>query len=482
MKRWVLLALFSVCASSWAADQVNSELREPAFADAQAALALANEQVAHLFAPENYSEGADAYRRAEDIFKDGGKLARLQKYLDEAVSRFQAAAEFAKTNRDALQRPHAARDDAENAGAQNHAPDLWRDGEVAFFEAATRLEAGRGKAAERYMARAEEKFREAELAAIETSLFAEVDAQIVEAREVDADDHAEVSYEKAVNLLAEARALLVQDRYDTDKPRSLANEALHNARHAEYVARLWDAIRDDDITFEGALGVWEREIQNIATLLDLPVYFDEGPVAASDAIGDKVTALLLRQGQLENELSDQERHASLLQEEVTRLEAELGGQSRARDRLQAELARQQRLKDRVRKVESMFRPEEAQVVRMEDRLVLRLLALNFRSGKADIVADHETVLAKLMEALSLFPETPIIVEGHTDAYGQDLTNLELSNRRAEAVMQFLLNNSPLSPALLTSVGYGESKPIANNETAEGRKKNRRIDVVLYPNW
>ncbi len=283
-------------------------------------------------------------------------------------------------------------------------------------------------------------------------------------------------------MLEEARQALAADRYDTDRPRSLASDALHHARQARYTAAMWRAVDDDDVTFEAALGVWEQELRNVAGLLDLAVAFDDGPGAAGATISDTLVELQLRKGQLETQVSEQSRHVLLLQEEVDRLQAELGGQSRAKERLQAELERQQRLKDRVRKVESMFAAEEAQVMRIEDRLVLRLVALNFASGKAAIAKAHEPLLAKLIDALALFPETPIIVEGHTDAYGADLTNLDLSNRRAQAVVQYLLEGSPLSPALLSAVGYGESKPVANNETPEGRRKNRRIDVVLYPNW
>lgn len=476
------LCLF-VSMACMAEDQVlSSDLREPVFAAAQEALAQANDAMAHLLAPDSYSEGADAYRRAQETFKQGGKLARLESLLHRAQAAFLRAAQYARQNRDALEAAFAARLDAKAAAAEEHAPKLWREAEEAFFGAATRLESDRSESAQKYGARAEQTFREAELAAIEVSLLAGTEAAIAAAREVDADRHAPRAYAEAVRMLDEARQALASDRYDTDRPRSLATDALHHARQARYTAAMWQAVDDDDVTFEAALGVWEQELRNVAGLLDLAVAFDDGPGAAGATISDTLVELQLRKGQLETQVSEQSRHVLLLQEEVDRLQAELGGQSRAKERLQAELARQQRLKDRVRKVESMFTAAEAQVMRIEDRLVLRLVALNFASGKATIAKSHEPLLAKLIDALELFPETPIIVEGHTDAYGADLTNLDLSNRRAQAVVAYLLEGSPLSPALLSAVGYGESKPVANNETQEGRRKNRRIDVVLYPNW
>ena len=482
MKRLVTAVLFLAAATGWAADAVRPDLREPVFAEAQAALARANDETAHVLAPDAYGDGSEAYRKAEEVFREGGKLTRIERLLAQAAESFIAAAQHASQNEAALSAPYAARADAKEAGAEDHAAELWHDAEVLFYEAATRLEKGREKAAKRYIERAEAAFREAELSAIDVRLLAGTEQQIRAAEDVDADRHAPKAFNQAVTLLEEARASLASDRYDTDRPRGLATDALHHARQAQYIALLWRSIDDDDISFEDALGTWERELRNVAGLLDLAIVFDDGPGDAGSQIGDAVVALQLRLSQVENQVSEQNHHASLLRDELERLQTELGGQSRARNRLQAELARQQRLKERVQRVENMFRADEAQIMRIEDRLVMRLVALNFASGKSDVASVHIEVLQKLINALSLFPETPIIVEGHTDSYGADLSNLELSNKRAEAIAQHLLTNSPLSPALVTSVGYGESKPIANNETTEGRARNRRIDVVLYPNW
>ena len=71
-----------------------------------------------------------------------------------------------------------------------------------------------------------------------------------------------------------------------------------------------------------------------------------------------------------------------------------------------------------------------------------------------------------------------MIEGHTDSFGGDKANLDLSQRRADAVMQYLLANMDIERSRIFSMGYGESKPIANNETKEGRAQNRRIDLKL----
>lgn len=86
----------------------------------------------------------------------------------------------------------------------------------------------------------------------------------------------------------------------------------------------------------------------------------------------------------------------------------------------------------------------------------------------------------MQKAIALFPDSQVEVEGHTDAYGSDELNQELSENRAMAVREYLLVSTQLPAKKIAASGYGESKPVANNETAEGRLKNRRIDLVIRP--
>ncbi len=146
------------------------------------------------------------------------------------------------------------------------------------------------------------------------------------------------------------------------------------------------------------------------------------------------------------------------------------------------VARQQRQRERIATVEALFTPEQAIVLRQGESVILRMIGLNFATGKSQITSEQYSLLNAVQKAILQFPEASIVIEGHTDSFGSDDLNLRLSQARAEAVLQYLLSNAPLSPANLTALGYGESRPAANNETPEGRKRNRRIDIVIYPVW
>ncbi len=93
---------------------------------------------------------------------------------------------------------------------------------------------------------------------------------------------------------------------------------------------------------------------------------------------------------------------------------------------------------------------------------------------------YRALLEKLKQAADVFPRSQITIEGHTDSYGGDENNLALSRRRAEAVGAYLTNELQMPVSRISSVGYGETQPIANNDTEQGRERNRRIDVIIEP--
>jgi outer membrane protein OmpA-like peptidoglycan-associated protein len=79
--------------------------------------------------------------------------------------------------------------------------------------------------------------------------------------------------------------------------------------------------------------------------------------------------------------------------------------------------------------------------------------------------------------LVLHPELKVQVEGHTDSVGSDDFNQTLSEKRAEAVRDFLVSNDVARDSI-TAKGFGKSRPVVSNDTAEGRQRNRRVELVV----
>lgn len=106
--------------------------------------------------------------------------------------------------------------------------------------------------------------------------------------------------------------------------------------------------------------------------------------------------------------------------------------------------------------------------------------ITFDTGKANIKPNFKPVLADIANVMSKYPETKIEVQGHTDNVGSDASNLTLSQLRAQSVTSSLVGMG-VSASRIQSVGFGESMPIATNDTPAGREANRRVEIKIIPN-
>lgn len=104
-----------------------------------------------------------------------------------------------------------------------------------------------------------------------------------------------------------------------------------------------------------------------------------------------------------------------------------------------------------------------------------LTGVHFEFNKSILTPDSKTILDKVAASLIERPDVKVEIAGHTDSKGSDAYNLKLSNARADAVMQYLIGKG-VKADNLTAKGYGESQPIADNKTDEGRAKNRRVEL------
>jgi OOP family OmpA-OmpF porin len=102
----------------------------------------------------------------------------------------------------------------------------------------------------------------------------------------------------------------------------------------------------------------------------------------------------------------------------------------------------------------------------------------FASGKADIKEDSTDDIKKLGVFMQTYPTTTTVIEGHTDSVGSAALNKELSQRRADAVRDYLINNYSIDSNRIKAVGYGSDRPVADNATAAGRQQNRRIEAAI----
>ena len=112
---------------------------------------------------------------------------------------------------------------------------------------------------------------------------------------------------------------------------------------------------------------------------------------------------------------------------------------------------------------------------MKRKIVLR--GVNFDFDKSNIRSDARPVLDEAINVLKHEGGIAVIAEGHTDSKGTDAYNQRLSERRAKAVRDYLVKGG-VAASRIETVGFGESKPVASNDTDEGRAQNRRVELRI----
>jgi outer membrane protein OmpA-like peptidoglycan-associated protein len=112
----------------------------------------------------------------------------------------------------------------------------------------------------------------------------------------------------------------------------------------------------------------------------------------------------------------------------------------------------------------------------KDRIEIKQ-QVHFASGKHRILPDSFALLDQVVQVLKDSPKMRVSIEGHTDSVGTEAFNMRLSQRRADAVLEYLVGKG-ISPERLASVGFGPTKPVASNKTAKGRALNRRTEFRI----
>jgi outer membrane protein OmpA-like peptidoglycan-associated protein len=272
-------------------------------------------------------------------------------------------------------------------------------------------------------------------------------------------------------------------------------QRLHNA--AVFVGRM----RKQKSGMEALLGRYDQSIAEIAALYGVeidPVL--AGQPAADDLIENLNQTNFARQVLVDSltvtnrRLNDivttkvvyQDSLITALQVEVSSLhqklwETELRAGVAEADRSAAEtvLGQKQEREAAITGLRSSFGEDEAEVLLTpEGTIVMRVYGLSFGIGSADLQAGQQALIAKVAAAVQRFPEGEVSIEGHTDDTGSRDANLRLSRRRAETVARILENEMGVEPESIATAGIGPDRPLALNSSAEGRARNRRIDVVI----
>jgi len=271
------------------------------------------------------------------------------------------------------------------------------------------------------------------------------------------------AYAKAQQALAEA----TEKKGKGEAAEAAARRAIQNADNA-----IRDAFRKKEAeaaAAQAAADVAEREAQAKAQAARTKEL--EAQAAAERA------ALGSRAAGSEARLAETQAALDRANAQIAKLESDQSSLQATSASLEADRAKLQKQRDVLSGKLSGALGGIAVASKSERGYMVSLAGTAFPSGKAILTTDAKYVLAKLAGVLLAFPDMKLDVEGHTDSTGLAEANQKLSLERAEAVKTFLREMGVPGDTMMAN-GYGPDKPVAPNDTPEGRSKNRRVDIVM----
>lgn len=448
-----LLSLVAGCAAppTLSEQQVISEYDQVAALKTR----LAEDKVNGLadLAPSGFAAANDKLAEAISLGRSK-RDDRVTELVKSATALTDKAESDAATSKTLFREVLEGRQMAISAGADTMYKERFRELEEKLHKAAQRVEEGDLEGAKKWRPEMIQGYAEVELDALKQDATEQARQDIAEAVQHKADDYAPKTLKLAREELALAVAVLETNRTQREKAKS---HALRASQLAKQSVEITDMVRDFD----------RRDF----TMEDIVLWYQKQLATINEPSGEPLPFYLSNQevvDKLKNKLAT---YAEMQQSELaTRMDLQ--------SRLDAVERANREAQSRYDRIQDLFTPQEANVYRQGHNVLLELHAFNFPSGSSEIQSQNFALLDKIVTAIHIFPNPSVVVSGHTDSVGSNQVNQALSQKRAETVASFLEKVGGFDKTRLTAIGYGESRPVATNETAAGRATNRRIEVLI----
>ena len=421
-----------------------------------------------VLSPTWFEKAEESLEKAQRDLQRGKPVADISQMAAYGRVQLRQAEEVALIVKSTLGSAIKARDLARKAGAEDLGKDYLK-AEEDFLELTTAIEDNNLNKAQKNKAQVTQDFDNLELRAIKNKFLNEVRGQIEAAEGEGSAKLAPETYKVAKESLAEADAFITENRYQNDQIMEQVDRAAFQANRLLQVTRqgsLYKNLTPEEI----ALSV-ERILYKLSQDASGEDLRNRSFEIQTEILGETIRNLRQERDELGTQVAEMEFDLEYLENRTQQEQA-------ARKKLAAE----KRFNELFNEVQGYFKPEEAEVYKQGNQLVIRLKAIQFPVGKSFLVPANYALLSRVQKAIASFDAPKVIVEGHTDSTGSQEVNERLSKERAEAVEEYLVANRTIEAKSITAVGYGPNRPLAPNETKKGRAINRRIDLIIKPSF
>ena len=444
-----LVVFIAACASTPKLSQEQILSQNQQIASLDKALKDARAQGADYLAPEGYQAAATQLERAM-AEAASGRTDSANSAARSGLNSLKKVSGDVEQSKDLLREVLVARTQAMDAGA-----DTLYKGDTAKLETALRkttglVEQGRLEDVKKRRPDLLAGYEQLELKSLKEGMVDTAQATLEKAKQNSAPKYAPKTYKLAEEELALALSVLDADRTKTDKANVHATRAKWLAERSMSITELIRDFDRRDYTQEDVVLWYQSQLSEIAEPLGSDLPFDSPNRSVVLGMQSSVKELINQRDDTAMARSQYEQELSLTGEQ----------------------------KSAIDKVEAMFSASEASVYQQRNNVLISAHGLRFPPGGSELDSDNFVLLNKIIKAIDIFPGSKIRVSGHTDSTGSDAVNMRLSEQRADKVAKFLTEVGGIAADRVTVYGYGESRPVASNETADGRSANRRVEILI----
>lgn len=479
---WIVLTT-SACAPALVVKPIDLSADPSAQIKAlKTSLDAARQEEVHLFSPTWFARADASTTEAANARAAGGEIGAILKTVARGNAELAQARRFAGIARKELSEPYQARKDAISAGGANLYAEDFAAAERGFRGLTEDIEGENLSSARKDSKNVIQAYRDLELRAIKQHTLGEARRLNDLALKAGAKRYAPRTLKEAEKSLADTDVFITQNPKATREIQAMAGDTLRRAQHLQIVLQQvqeWERLSIEDRV---------RYVEDVLGKIDTIVTTDDETKPAQtlaqhfEALEQRARALVNNQTFLNTELSrvQEERRQEMIDvlKRETAYQTKIATTSAGEQKAAAQLKAEREQAERFERVGKMFSDNEADVYRQGNDVLIRLKGLNFDVGQAYVLPAHYPLLTKVIQAARVIDASKMVVEGHTDTTGTPAMNQALSRERAEAVKAYIVNNGGLSADLITAIGFGPDKPIAANTSPDGRRLNRRTDIIL----
>jgi outer membrane protein OmpA-like peptidoglycan-associated protein len=372
----------------------------------------------------------------------------------------------------------AARNQAIQAGADTYAITYYNDAESLLNDLSSNLEREDLESLSVNSLEAMRLYNLAELEAIELTILRQSINLLSRARMSGVHLLAPRKFNEGEEILNQAKAILNNDRTAINEALAIQDQAIIVISQSINLARQIQMYQSEQISEEDLILLLSKPIVDIANFLSIKYDYLTNPNILTSDIIQAIQELEASSDSQENINNSRRLQLNQLESEISTINERLTVSQEERNNLILEIEQLTAAARRFNQVEEIFDNEEATIIRENNDMLIRLSNITFESGSSNLSNTNDPIFQKIIDAINIFPEAIVLVEGHTDSSGDYESNLALSQLRATTVQNVLVEHYNLPLYQVTSLGYGELRPIANDETVFGQEQNRRIEIRI----